>query len=59
MNLPVDEDGLHRSQVFPGLWLDASAVIAGDMARVLRTLQEGLQSDEHQTFVDHLQRNNS
>ena len=44
-------DGLWRSQGFPGLWLDGAALLAGDMARVLAELQEGLQSPEHQEFV--------
>jgi hypothetical protein len=45
-----------RSEVFPGLWLDARAMIRGDMATVLRVLGEGLASHEHEEFVVNLQR---
>jgi hypothetical protein len=37
--------------VFPGLWLARKSLLAGDMAAVLHTLQEGLQSPEHAAFV--------
>jgi hypothetical protein len=49
-------DGVLRSRVFPGLWLDAAGLLAEDGARVLTTLQEGLQSAEHASFVAALQR---
>lgn len=44
-------DGIYRSEVFPGLWLDAAALLAGGLARVLAVLQQGLQSPEHAEFV--------
>jgi hypothetical protein len=47
-------DGVFRSRVFPGLWLDAPAFFKGDIERVLATLQRGLQSPEHQQFVEAL-----
>jgi Uma2 family endonuclease len=53
--LPPGSDEIHRSEVFPGLWLDAAAVVAGDMARVNAVLQQGLQSAEHARFVAELQ----
>ncbi|MCI0738424.1 MAG: Uma2 family endonuclease [Gemmataceae bacterium] len=49
--LPPGSDGVWRSQVFPGLWLAGNALFAGDIQHVLRTLQEGLESPEHQQFV--------
>lgn len=49
-----DADGLLRSRVFPGLWLDGQALLAGDLRRVLDRLQEGLQSAEHGQFVAQL-----
>ena len=49
--LPL-EDGIYKSDVFPGLWLDPAAVLRGDMARVLEVLQQGLASTEHAAFVD-------
>jgi Uma2 family endonuclease len=52
--LPPDEAGIYRSEVFPGLWLDARALLAGDLAGVLRTLNRGLASPEHAPFVARL-----
>ena len=43
-------DGLLKSTVFPGLWLDPAALIRGDMARGLAVLQQGLNSREHADF---------
>src|SRR5205814_719652 len=45
--VPAGADGVHRSAVFPGLWLDGPALLKGDMARVLATLGEGLAAPEH------------
>lgn len=47
-------DGLYRSGIFPGLWLDARAILRGDMAKVVEVLQRGLQSPEHAAFVERL-----
>lgn len=46
-----DADGIHRSHVFPGLWLDPKALIAGDMKRVFQVVDQGVQSAEHKAFV--------
>jgi Uma2 family endonuclease len=45
-------DGIFRSRVFPGLWLQPGALLDGDMAAVLATLQQGLQSAEHGEFIE-------
>ena len=50
--LPADESGIVASRVFPGLWLDVNAMLAGDVAQALAVLQTGLASAEHSTFVD-------
>ena len=47
-------DGILRSAVFPGLWLDAGALLAGDLARVFQVVQQGTASTEHQEFVARL-----
>jgi len=39
-------EGIYKSEVFPGLWLDPAAALAGNMARVLEVLQQGLGSPE-------------
>jgi Uma2 family endonuclease len=54
--LPAGADGLIRSKVLPGLWLDAQALIAGAMVRVYETAQLGLASEEHRRFVEKLRR---
>ena len=46
-------DGILRSEVFPGLWLDPAALIGGDSARVLAVAQQGIGSAEHAEFVAH------
>ena len=53
-HLAPDDRGIFRSEVFPGLWLDPAALVAGDMARVLAVLQEGIASPDHATFVARL-----
>jgi Uma2 family endonuclease len=52
--LQPDADGIFRSPVFPGLWLDVEALIRGDLAAVLATLQRGLSTVEHAAFVARL-----
>jgi Uma2 family endonuclease len=53
-DLPVDADGILRSRVLPGLWLAVAELLAGDMQQVLAVLQTGLQSLEHEAFVQKL-----
>jgi Uma2 family endonuclease len=52
--MPVDAQGLIRSEVFPGLWLDPAALVRGDLATVLAIVQQGLASPEHVAFVARL-----
>ena len=47
-------DNLWKSRVFPGLWLDGKALLAGDSAKMMAALQRGLQSPEHEAFVNKL-----
>ncbi len=49
-----DANGVYRSRIFPGLWLDSVALFANDMSKVYATLQEGIASDEHKKFVAEL-----
>ena len=44
VELAPDADGLLKSAVFPGLWLDASALLRGDLRAVLDALRRGLES---------------
>lgn len=49
--LQPGDDGVLRSEVFPGLWLPVDALWAGDLAAMLAALQQGLASPEHSAFV--------
>ena len=51
----TDAAGVLSSAVFPGLWLDPEALLAGEMQRVLSALQAGLGSAAHRAFVQQLQ----
>jgi hypothetical protein len=50
-----DSEGIYRSRVFPGLWIDGPALLAGKSARVLQNVRSGLASPEHAAFVKRLQ----
>jgi len=52
-SLPGD-DGLIRSEAFPGLWLAPAALIAGNLARLAAVVGEGIKSPEHAQFVARL-----
>ena len=47
-------DGVIRSRIFPGLWLEVRALVAGDEDKVSRVLEKGLRSAEHAAFVKRL-----
>lgn len=49
--LQPDGLGIVRSQVFPGLWLDTAAMLAGNLARVIDCVREGISSEEHRQFL--------
>lgn len=54
VTLEPDESGVIRSQVFPGLWLNVDAFVAGDLARAYEVLQAGIAEEDHQEFVKKL-----
>ena len=47
-------DGLYRSRVFPGLWLDPQALLARDTRRLRAVLDQGFATPEHAAFVARL-----
>jgi Putative restriction endonuclease len=51
VELLADTDGITRSRVFPGLWLDSSALIQNQMKRVMTVLQWGLASEAYGNFA--------
>jgi len=54
VSLEPDEVGIIRSNVFPGLWLAVNALREGNLAEVLAVLQRGIQTAEHQEYVQRL-----
>jgi len=54
--LHPEADGILRSTVFPGLWLDPAALVRGEMTTVKAVLQQGLNFPEHAEFVARLER---
>ena len=49
-----DAEGVIRSKVFPGLWLDPVALVEMNGQRLLDVLRQGLASPEHAEFVTKL-----
>jgi Uma2 family endonuclease len=49
------KDGILRSQIFPGLWLDPDALLRRDRRALRAVLQQGLASPEHTSFVKKLE----
>jgi hypothetical protein len=54
IELTPDPDGIYRSEVFPGLWLDPQALIKGDTRRLRAVLDLGFATPEHAEFVARL-----
>jgi Uma2 family endonuclease len=50
--LEPNPEGIICSEIFPGLWLDKTALLGGDLAKVLATLQQGLATLDHQRFAE-------
>ncbi|MDA1016004.1 MAG: Uma2 family endonuclease [Planctomycetota bacterium] len=50
----TDKDGVFRSKVFLGLWLDPDALLKNDTRRLLDVLRLGIDSPEHAEFVQRL-----
>ena len=44
-------DGIYRSEVFPGLWLDPRALFDEDLDGLIDALERGLATPEHEAFV--------
>jgi Uma2 family endonuclease len=55
-DLAPGENGLLRSQIFPGLWLNPSALWAGDLPALAATVRQGVATPEHAEFVERLAR---
>jgi Uma2 family endonuclease len=53
-DFPPGPDGIFRSEIFPGLWLDPEALYSGDLDRLVEVLEQGLATPEHAAFAAHL-----
>jgi Uma2 family endonuclease len=54
VELGPDEDGIYRSKVFPGLWLDPVALLSNDKLRLMEIVDLGVATDDHAAFVARL-----
>jgi Uma2 family endonuclease len=52
--LPPGPDGVYRSRIFPGLWLDPQALFAEDRVRLTGVLDQGLAAPQHAAFAAQL-----
>ena len=55
VELSPGSDGILRSEIFPGLWLDPAALLAGNTRRLREVLDLGLATPEHAAFVARLE----
>ena len=53
-DLPACPDGIYRSEIFPGLWLDPAALYAEDLGRLIEVLEQGLATPAHAAFATRL-----
>jgi Uma2 family endonuclease len=54
IQLQPNADNIICSQIFPGLWLDKTVLLGGDLGKVLTVVQQGLASPEHENFISRL-----
>jgi Uma2 family endonuclease len=54
-DMEADARGMFKSRVFPGLRLNAPALLRCDGRQVMATLQHGIETPEHAAFVQQLQ----
>ncbi|MBD2435319.1 Uma2 family endonuclease [Nostoc sp. FACHB-110] len=54
ITLNPDTNGIIKSRTFPGLWLELSALLTGEMTQVLAVLQQGVASEAHQLFIQQI-----
>jgi Uma2 family endonuclease len=54
VHLQPDADGLLRSRVFPGLWLDVPALLREDLRALDAAVERGCTGPEHEEFASRL-----
>ncbi len=57
--LKPDEQGILKSEIFPGLWLDAGALFDFDLPRLFKILDTGGVTPEHAAFMERLEKSKS
>ena len=50
IKLQADENGIIKSEIYPGLWLDVTALLKGDLVKVLDVLKQGIDTPAHTNF---------
>ncbi len=50
--LPEDDNGVIRSEIFAGLWINARSLSTGNGKTAFETLSLGLQTSAHKAFAD-------
>lgn len=51
IELKPEADGIFRSLIFPGLWINVPAVLSSNYDQFMDTLQQGIESEEHAKFI--------
>jgi Uma2 family endonuclease len=51
VTLQPDEKNIIKSEVFPGLWLELDSLLNYELAKVIKTVQQGVDTIEHQEFI--------
>lgn len=54
VKLSSNEAGIIESRIFAGLRINVEAMLNGDLSKVLSDLQEGINTPEHESFVQNL-----
>lgn len=52
--LKADDEGIFKSKIFPGLWIDSKALLEQNFDRSIAVLNQGLDSREHKELVSKL-----
>jgi Uma2 family endonuclease len=50
----VISNGIYKSTVFPGLWIDVDALFAMNLQRSIEVLHEGISDADHASFIQQL-----
>ncbi len=54
VEVPPEADGVYRSVAFPGLWLNAAALLVGDLNQLATVVEQGVATTDHAAFAAEL-----